>query len=66
MSGAQRKKPAGPQQLSEYDRNITVTWKTFKNENAKADCTTTGLENSLVMLVYSNKWPSCLYIMFVN
>lgn len=27
-SGAQRKKPAGPQQPSEYDRNISATWKT--------------------------------------
>lgn len=32
VCGAQRKKPAGPQQQSECYRNITVNWKTSRNE----------------------------------
>lgn len=35
VNGAQRKKPAGPQQQSEYCRNITMMWKTSRNEKQR-------------------------------
>lgn len=46
VCGAEMKQPAGPQLQSEYYRNITMNWKTSRNEKL-ADSSTIGLENWL-------------------